>query len=147
MPNLLQSAFDAVDTDKSGDISAAEYAAATGRSSLDAQLAKVDLDNSGTISVVEFLFAIFRTKGESFLMECTLNQFLKNTKLTLLISAFKQYDQNNSGFISVSELSSFFEAHGGAVDDVDALVKGADFNGDGKIDYNEFVAMVVKKEL
>ena len=62
-------------------------------------------------------------------------------------SAFKQYDQNNSGFISVSELASFFEAHGGAVDDVNVLVKGADFNGDGKIDYNEFVAMVIKKEL
>ena len=61
--------------------------------------------------------------------------------------AFRQYDQNNSGFISSEELSSFFAANGASVDNVDTLIKGADFNGDGKIDYNEFITMVVKREL
>jgi len=122
----LQDAFETIDTDKSGDISSEELS----RFSLEDQLAKIDFDNSGTISFVEFLFAIFRSKGESYLMD-----------------SFRQYDQNNSGFISPEELTSFFAAHGASVDNVDTLIKGADFNGDGKIDYNEFIAMVVKREL
>ena len=62
-------------------------------------------------------------------------------------SAFKKIDTNNSGFLSPDELRAFFDANDGPVDQVDQLIAGADFNGDGKINYNEFVSMVVKKQI
>ena len=69
-PNLwFQKAFEAVDTDHSGDLSHEEIISLTGQSkaTLEEQLAKIDLDHSGTISFIEFLYGIFKTRGESYL--------------------------------------------------------------------------------
>ena len=63
------------------------------------------------------------------------------------ISAFREYDTNNSGFINREELTAWFEKHGGEPENLIDLIEGADFNDDGKIDYEEFICMVVKKQI
>ena len=64
-----------------------------------------------------------------------------------IVLAFREYDTNNSGFINREELTAWFEKHGGDTKNLTELIKGADFNDDGKIDYEEFICMVVKKQI
>ena len=33
------------------------------------------------------------------------------------------------------------------MDQIDALIEGADFNGDGKINYDEFIYMIANRQL
>ncbi|GMH45506.1 hypothetical protein BSKO_13463 [Bryopsis sp. KO-2023] len=52
--------------------------------------------------------------------------------------SFAQFDKNADGFISADELRSTL----GPSANVDALIKQADKNGDGKIDYKEFCSIL-----
>lgn len=59
----------------------------------------------------------------------------------LLKQAFKKFDTDNSGFITVANLREVLgEQHEG--DDVEALLREADYRGDGKIAFDEFVAYI-----
>lgn len=145
---LFKSAFDEIDVDHDKQLTVDEVAAVTGqnRSSLEAQLAKIDLDHSGTINFIEFLYAMFQTRGESYIM----NGESKFQVHSILYdnSAFREYDTNNSGYINRDELTAWFAKHGdGSNVQLESLIAGADFNDDGKIDYEEFICMVVKKQL
>ena len=64
-----------------------------------------------------------------------------------MILAFAEYDTNNSGEISKQELLDWCSKYGDITDNIDSLISGADFNGDGKINYDEFICMVVKKQI
>lgn len=112
---------------------------------MEEQLAKIDLDHSGTISFVEFLYGIFKTRGESYLRTGTYVFFQNSLYKTIL--AFAEYDTNNSGEISKQELLDWCSKYGDITDNIDSLISGADFNGDGKINYDEFICMVVKKQI
>ena len=124
-----------------------EISAVTGqsRTSLEGQLAKHDLDHSGTINFIEFLYAMFQTRGESYVMNGRFLLFTQD-KINWII-AFREYDTNNSGFINREELAAWFSKYGDGSTELEPLIQGADFNNDGKIDYEEFICMVVKKQL
>lgn len=56
-----------------------------------------------------------------------------------LIKAFDQLDENKDGSLSYDEIKAAFTAMGASDDDVDAMIKSADKDGDGKIDQKEFL--------
>lgn len=61
--------------------------------------------------------------------------------------AFKAFDKDGNGFISVEELKHAMESLGETVsnEELDEMVKMADKNKDGKIDYEEFVEIMQKE--
>ena len=61
-------------------------------------------------------------------------------------SAFKEFDKDRSGFIEVDELQDLMMNLGEKLtrEEVQAMMKLADINKDGKIDYHEFVNMMMR---
>ena len=92
----------------------------------------------------------FQVKGRLFSANDRIlfaNDRLLYHSIFIMILAFAEYDTNNSGEISKQELLDWCSKHGDITDNIDSLISGADFNGDGKINYDEFICMVVKKQI
>ncbi|KAL3955190.1 hypothetical protein ACCO45_010753 [Purpureocillium lilacinum] len=95
---------------------------------------EVDADNNGTIDFPEFLTMMARkmkdTDSEEEIRE-----------------AFKVFDRDNNGFISAAELRHVMTSIGEKLtdDEVDEMIREADQDGDGRIDYNEFVQLMMQK--
>ncbi|MFS7915279.1 putative non-specific serine/threonine protein kinase [Helianthus anomalus] len=87
-----------------------------------------DIDNNGTIDYEEFVAATLHIN--------------KVDKEDYLFTAFSYFDKDDSGYITLDELQQACKEFG--VDDVhlEEIIKEADQNNDGCIDYNEFVAMM-----
>merc|ERR1719284_2299860 len=64
-----------------------------------------------------------------------------------LIEAFKVFDRDEDGFISAGELRSSMMNLGEKLTDaeVDEMIREADMDGDGQINYDEFVKMMMAK--
>merc|ERR1719318_1123967 len=62
--------------------------------------------------------------------------------------AFAVFDKDKSGTITESELKQAMKSLGEKMTDAEvrAMIKDVDLNGDGKIDYNEFVKMLKSQE-
>jgi len=54
-----------------------------------------------------------------------------------LLKAFRQFDKNGNGYISVAELKERMTTLGEPLtwDEAEDMVKDADINGDGQLDY------------
>ena len=135
----LKEVFDLFDKDKSGAISLEELerlfkaiGANPKEDEIEAILKEIDKDRSGVIEFEEFKNLI-ATKTK------------KLTKEEELIEAFKLFDKDGSGTISSKELREVITTLGERLseEETDNLIKEADQNGDGKINYEEFVKMVV----
>jgi calmodulin len=91
-------------------------------------IAEVDADGNGTIDFPEFLTMMARkmkdTESEDEIRE-----------------AFKVFDKDGNGFISAAELRHVMTNLGEKLTDeeVDEMIREADVDGDGQIDYDEFV--------
>ena len=59
-----------------------------------------------------------------------------------LKAAFTQMDANGDGYVTKDELKAMLSSLGEPVEDsvVNEMMAVADVNGDGKVDFNEFVA-------
>jgi calcium-dependent protein kinase len=89
----------------------------------------LDTDKSGRINYTEFLAATIDQKI-----------YLKNERL---FEAFKSFDKDGSGKISVNEITNIINAQ--KDDDLNSIreeVEKFDANGDGEIDYEEFCNMM-----
>ncbi|XP_035213789.1 calmodulin-A-like isoform X1 [Stegodyphus dumicola] len=88
----------------------------------------VDKDGNGTIEFDEFLSMMSKKLQES-------------DSETELREAFRVFDKNGDGFISPSELRHVMTNLGEKLTDeeVDDMIKEADLDGDGLVNYNEFV--------
>jgi len=64
-----------------------------------------------------------------------------------LVDAFKVFDRDGNGFISASELRHVMANLGEKLTDeeVDEMIREADTDGDGQINYEEFVKMMMAK--
>ena len=58
--------------------------------------------------------------------------------------AFRVFDKDGNGFISVQELRHVMTNLGEKLteDEVDEMIREADIDGDGEVNYEEFVAMM-----
>jgi len=92
---------------------------------------EVDADGNGMIDFPEFLTMMARKMKESDSEE-------------EIKEAFNVFDRDRNGQISAAELRHVMTNLGEKLTDeeVDEMIKEADFNGDGQINYEEFVKMM-----
>ena len=95
---------------------------------------KADADGKGTIKFPEFLSPMARKMKDTDTEE-------------ELIEAFKVFDRDGNGFISAAELRHVMTNLGEKLTDeeVDEMIREADVDGDGQINYEEFVKMMMAK--
>jgi Ca2+-binding EF-hand superfamily protein len=69
--------------------------------------------------------------------------FFKKYSQDELHVAFRQFDQDGSGYIQASELENIMHKMGRRFNklQIDTMVKSLDTSGDGKISFNEFVQL------
>ena len=101
---------------------------------LKAMIEEVDTDKSGTIDFQEFLGLMAWKMKESGIEE-------------ELIEAFKVFDRDGNGLISAHELRFVMSTSGEELseEDIEEMIREADENGDGYIDYEEFVRMMMSQ--
>ncbi|KAK9315713.1 hypothetical protein V1522DRAFT_409271 [Lipomyces starkeyi] len=139
--NEFKEAFSLFDKNNDGQITTKELGTvmrSLGQNPSEAELAdminEVDVDNDGTIDFPEFLTMMARkmkdTDSEEEIKE-----------------AFRVFDRDNNGYISATELRHVMTSIGERLTDeeVDLMIKEADTNNDGRIDYNEFVQLMLSK--
>ncbi|KAK9078685.1 hypothetical protein SSX86_002742 [Deinandra increscens subsp. villosa] len=130
----LKQMFQMIDTDNSGHITFDELKAGLQRVGANLKESEIydlmqaaDVDDSGTIDYGEFVAATLH-----------MNKIEKENHLFV---AFSYFDKDGSGYITADELQQACEEFG-----IDAhfeeLIQDVDQDNDGRIDYNEFVAMM-----
>ncbi|XP_074565936.1 calcium-dependent protein kinase 26-like [Curcuma longa] len=131
----LREMFTAMDTDNSGAITFDELKAGLrkyGSTMKDTEIRDLmeaaDVDNSGTIDYGEFIAATIH-----------LNKLEREEHL---MAAFSYFDKDGSGYITVDELQQACKEHNMTDVILEDIIKEADQDNDGRIDYGEFVAMM-----
>ncbi|ORY49126.1 calmodulin [Rhizoclosmatium globosum] len=136
----FKEAFGLFDKDGDGRITAIELGTvmrSLGQHPTDAELKdlmnEVDEDRNGTIEFDEFLRLMARKLKDSDSEE-------------ELKSAFKVFDEDGNGFISADELRHVMANLGEKLTEaeIEAMIRENDANGDGQIDYIEFLSMMSK---
>ncbi|KAK3146127.1 hypothetical protein QOZ80_3AG0216670 [Eleusine coracana subsp. coracana] len=138
----FQEAFSLFDKNGDGCITMEELAAVTRSLGLDPSdqelidmMSEVDTDGNGIIDFQEFLSLIARKMkdgdGDEELKE-----------------AFEVLDKDQNGFISPTELRTVMTSLGEKMTDeeVEQMIKEADTDGDGQVNYDEFVLMMKNAE-
>jgi calmodulin len=137
----FREAFEIFDKDKDGYITIKELGEIMknlGQSPSEAELQdminEVDIDGNGNIDFKEFLGLMARKMRDTDTEE-------------ELIEAFKVFDRDGNGLISSSELQHVMTSLGEKISDgeVEEMIKEADLDGDGYINYEEFVRMIINK--
>ncbi|KAF3788631.1 Calcium-dependent protein kinase 1 [Nymphaea thermarum] len=133
----LKEMFRMIDTDNSGSITFEELKAGLKRvganlteNEIHALMEAADVDNNGTIDYGEFIAATLHLN--------------KAQREDHLFAAFSYFDKDGSGYITQDELQQACEEFG--IEDVrlEEMIYEVDQDNDGRIDYNEFVAMMQK---
>ncbi|XP_005109619.1 calmodulin [Aplysia californica] len=98
---------------------------------------ELDEDGSGSIEYDEFERYVIANN----LSKPTAEEFGSEMK-----DAFEMFDTDNDGYIDAGEFKTFMQTLGDKMtdDEVMEMMKEADQNGDGKIDYQEFCAHMTK---
>ncbi|XP_062102042.1 calcium-binding protein CML24-like [Humulus lupulus] len=139
----LRWAFEKFDTNKDGRISRQEYKSALrvlDREMTDSEIAKafqaLDSDGDGSIDFKEFV--------EMFNMGSSSSSSGDRTKAADIESAFRVFDIDGDGRISAEELSQVLKnlGEGCSMRACRNMIKGADVDGDGFINMDEFVTMM-----
>ncbi|CAN6458116.1 unnamed protein product [Victoria cruziana] len=133
----LKEMFNMIDTDNSGSITFEELKAGLKRvganlmeSEIYALMEAADIDNSGTIDYGEFIAATLHLN--------------KAQREDHLVAAFAYFDKDGSGYITQDELQQVCEEFGIEDARLEEMIHEVDQDNDGRIDYNEFVAMMQK---
>ncbi|XP_045187214.1 neo-calmodulin-like [Mercenaria mercenaria] len=137
----LQQAFRIFDKDGDGTISTQELGTvmrSLGQNPSEADLQdiikEVDVDGNGLIEFEEFVTLM----SKKFTEEASENDIRE---------AFKVFDPENLGYILASDLRHIMTTKGDKMsdDEVDEMIEDADLDGDGHIEYEEFVKMLAEK--
>ncbi|KOM46654.1 hypothetical protein LR48_Vigan07g035800 [Vigna angularis] len=137
----LKQMFKGMDTDNSGTITIEELKQGLAKqgTKLTEQEVKqlmeaADADGNGTIDYDEFITATMH-----------MNRMNKEDHL---YTAFQYFDKDNSGYITIEELEQAlieFNMHDGR--DIKDIISEVDADNDGRINYDEFAAMMNKGNL
>ncbi|XP_010529441.1 PREDICTED: calcium-dependent protein kinase 21 [Tarenaya hassleriana] len=132
----LKTMFANMDTDKSGTITYEELK--TGLARLGSRLSETevkqlmeaaDVDGNGTIDYIEFISA-------------TMHRY-RLERDEHLYKAFKHFDKDSSGYITRDELETAMKEYGmGDEDSIREVIAEVDTDNDGRINYQEFCAMM-----
>ncbi|CAN0890141.1 Calcium-dependent protein kinase 4 [Linum grandiflorum] len=132
----LKELFKMIDTDGSGTITLDELKTGLQRvgselmeSEIKVLMDAADIDNSGTLDYGEFLAATLH-----------LNKMEREENLA---AAFAYFDKDGSGYITIDELQQACKEFG-VQDPLEEMIKEIDQDNDGRIDYEEFTAMMRK---
>merc|ERR1712215_46832 len=135
----FKEAFDEFDTDGSGTISPEELLGvlrAMGQNPTEDELLnlvmEVDIDGNGTIEFEEFLSMMKKKAGEV-------------DEEADLREAFKIFDRDKDGYITMKELKKVANMLGTMLtkEELEEFMAEADADGNGKLDYDEFVKMIL----
>ena len=102
------------------------------KAELNEMIEEVDEDGNGTIDFQEFLSMISRK--------------LKETNLLMdIMNAFKVFDRDGEGYVRTAELGHILTDMGEKLkkSDVEVLLDECDADGDGNIDWEEFLRAVL----
>lgn len=134
----LRDHFKAIDTNGNGVLNKADLVRAVrnqrdiGEESLDHMLSALDANNNGNIDYTEFIAG------------CLLRRNFSTTGF--LESAFRYFDKDNSGTITVEEVRAVLLGdnlvQGVSLMQFDSMIREVDKNNDGCIDYKEFIEMM-----
>ncbi|KAK1297374.1 Calmodulin-2 [Acorus calamus] len=134
----IQDAFCFFDRDGDGSITLEELATVIGslgqnptKKELHDMIDEVDINGNGTIEFAEFLNLMANKMKETDDTEEELKE------------AFKVFDRDQNGYISAAELRNVMINLGEKLTDeeVDQMIREADMDGDGQVNYEEFVRM------
>ena len=137
----FKEAFSLFDRDGDGSITSKELGTvmrSLGQNPSEAELQdminEVDVDGNGSIDFPEFLSLMARKMKDTDTEE-------------ELVDAFRVFDRDGNGLISAAELWHVMTNLGEKLTDeeVDEMIKEADLDGDGHINYEEFVWMMMAK--
>ncbi|KAL8346909.1 hypothetical protein RB601_003445 [Gaeumannomyces tritici] len=150
----LKEVFDIIDKDGTGSISAEEFADAMeslGLSATDAEaqdiIADIDTNKDGQIDFHEFLRAMAHPETNQALDPNSQKHDI-NKEQRELLQAFEVIDQDGSGSISPDELRRALRHLGDFYTDeeITEMINHADLDGNGSIDYQEFVQLMSAKQ-
>lgn len=144
LPNMelegMREMFKEMDQDNSSTITVAELREGLKRKGAEIALGEVqrilndiDLDGNSKIDYEEFLASTMH--------------YNKLSREENMIAAFEYFDKDKSGYITRDELMHAMQDIDGGAADVDAILAQVDKNGDNKIDYEEFCAMMRQNDL
>ncbi|KAG6504852.1 probable calcium-binding protein CML13 [Zingiber officinale] len=134
----IKEIFDLFDTDQSGSLDAKELTVAMralGFEMTDEDIhrlmSEIDKDRNGAIEFEEFLFMMTAKIGE------------RDNKEELT-RAFRIIDQDKNGKISDVDIQRIAHELGESftLDEIQAMIKTADINGDGEVDIEEFLRIM-----
>lgn len=137
----FRAAFELFDRDRDGTITTKELGTVMknlgqnlSETELEEMIKQVDLDGNGTIDFKEFLGLMVRKMKDTDTEE-------------ELLEAFKVFDRDSNGFITSHELRHVMTSLGESLtpEEIEEMVKEADADGDGQINYDEFVKMMMSK--
>ena len=138
--------FLALDEDGSGEISMTELASILqdpklkmSQDDIAALTLEFDLDGNGTIDICEFLILMSNRKNKKLIQKAIVLR-------SAIRKAFKEFDSDGNGYITKKEFKHVLSRRKGRVTEaqIEAMIKDADVNSDGKIDYDEFVMVMTK---
>ena len=92
----------------------------------------IDADKNGKIDYTEFLASTLEKKS-----------YLKNERL---FETFSMFDKDNSGTITKEEIINAIKAEKNQEKEIEKYINAVDKNGDGKIDYKEFLELMRSEE-
>ena len=134
--NDLKQIFTAFDTDKDGQISMKELKQGllelnsfhSCEQDIENLFKSIDVDNNFRIDYTEFLAATISEKT-----------YLQKDRL---LEAFCMLDKDNNGHITKEELMEVLRTEKNKEEEIENYIKQADKNGDGIIDYIEFLQLM-----
>ena len=138
---IYKESFDVFDKDGDGTITSKEFGSvmrSLGQNPSQAQLQvmieEFDKNNNGKIDFLEFCEIMVKKAGDYTMS-------LKDVE-----NAFKVFDKDGSGFIEIDELRDLMMNLGEKLteEEIQAMMQFADIDKDGKIDYHEFVIMMMQ---
>ncbi|KAH9507180.1 putative N-acetyltransferase 8B [Bulinus truncatus] len=93
---------------------------------------QMDIDGNGKVECREFLRLLEDTYE-------TKEEIQANQR-----AAFRVFDKDGNGFITTDELRLAMTSMGEKMSEkeVDQMIREADRNGDGRVDYNEFIRLI-----
>lgn len=101
---------------------------------LQQMLEEVDINGDGYFSFEEFVEIVYN-------MGTTAEERTADQEEKELRDAFRVFDKHNRGYISASDLRAVLQCLGEDLseEEIEDMIKEVDVDGDGRIDFNEFV--------